>query len=288
MELKRHTGAAYTPMQVVEYPNSDGSLLPTLQFPQLQSLKQVRHFFTTRQGGVSTGYLESLNLSFTRGDEPEAVLENFGRVAAALGTTNDRFVLTHQVHDVKIGIASGELAGCGVTRPAAWDDVDGVITNEPGIALGIFVADCVPLLLADPVHHAVGASHSGWRGTVKRMGAVTLQKMQEEYGTNPADVYVGIGPSICQDCYEVSDNVAEEFIREFPTHVREILIDKHNGHQQLNLWEACRITLIEAGVPADHIEMTDLCTCENAEYLFSHRATQGKRGNIGGFIMLQS
>ncbi len=287
MNLKRHESNAYSAMQVVEYTNSDGSSLPTLQFAGLGSLPGMSHFYTTRQGGVSDGCLSSLNLSFTRGDDPTNVQENFARVAAAFETTPDHFALTSQVHDTKIGVVTKELSGCGVTKPAAWNDVDGVITNVPGIILGIFVADCVPLLFADPVHKAIAASHSGWRGTVGRMGAVTLRRMNEEYGTDPKDVYVGIGPSICQDCYEVSDDVAEEFKKVFPEHVDEILIDKHNGHQQLDLWEACRITLIEAGVPKDHIEVTDLCTCENAEVLFSHRASQGKRGNIGGFIMMQ-
>lgn len=273
-------------LDVVNYTNEDGSILPTLQFKGLGALKGVRHLYSTRLGGVSTGYLGTLNLSFSRGDDPERVHENFRRIAAVLGTTEDHYVLTHQVHGTKVATVTEGHAGCGVTRPEAWDDVDGLITNVPGIILSTFVADCVPLLFADPVHHAIAASHSGWRGTVGRMGAVTLQRMQEEYGTDPADVHVGIGPSICQACYEVSDDVANEFLREFPGYETQILIDKHNGHQQLDLWEACRITLIEAGVPADQIEETDICTMENADVLFSHRGSQGHRGNIGGFIML--
>lgn len=274
-------------LEIVNYKNADGSILPTLQFPGLAGVDVAQHFYTTRLGGVSTGYLGTLNLSWSRGDDPACVRENFRRVAAAFGTTEDHFVLTHQVHGTKVAMVTAEHAGCGVTRPEAWDDVDGVMTNVPGIILGTFVADCVPLLFVDPVHHAVAASHSGWRGTVGRMGAVTLQRMQEAYGTDPADVHVGIGPSICQDCYEVSDDVAEAFIQAFPGHQEAILIDKHNGHQQLNLWEACRITLLEAGVPASQIEMTDICTMENAGVLFSHRGAQGRRGNIGGFVMLR-
>lgn len=274
-------------LNVVNYTNADGSVLPTLQFPGLGGVGIAQHFYTTRLGGVSAGHLASLNLSFSRGDDSENVHENFRRVAAAFGTTEDHFVLTHQVHETRVATVTADLAGCGVTRPEAWDNVDGLITNVPGIILGTFVADCVPLLFVDPVHKAVAASHSGWRGTVGRMGAVTLQRMQEEYGTDPADVHVGIGPSICQACYEVSDDVADEFIREFPGHEAEILIDKHNGHQQLDLHEACRITLLEAGVPAEHIEVTDICTMENSSILFSHRGSQGRRGNIGGFIMLK-
>lgn len=286
LQFSRHADAA-THLDVVNYENADGSMLPTLQFPGLAKQDCARHCYTTRLGGVSTGHLASLNLSFTRGDDPANVRENFRRVAAAFGTTEDHFVLTHQVHQTKVATVTAEMAGAGVTEPERWDDVDGLITNVPGLILGTFVADCVPLLFVDPVHKAIGASHSGWRGTVGRMGAVTLQRMHEEYGTDPADVHVGIGPSICQDCYEVSDDVAIEFRKAFPGHEEEILIDKHNGHQQLDLWEACRITLREAGVPADQIEVTDICTMENKEVLFSHRGAAGLRGNIGGFVMLR-
>ena len=119
------------------------------------------------------------------------------------------------------------------------------------------------------------------------MGAVTLRRMREEFGTRPADVLCAVGPSICQEHYEVSSDVAECFRKEFPGYEEQILIDKEDGHALLNLWEVCRITLLEAGVPDKNISVTDICTCCNPELLFSHRASRGRRGNFGGFIMIK-
>lgn len=269
------------------YINEDGSRLPVLVFPALNAAGFVQHCFTTRLGGVSDGYLGTLNLSFTRGDDPVNVHENFKRVGAVFGKGEEDFVLTCQEHHTNVRRVSREDAGAGVTKPLLWTDVDGLITDEPGIILGTFFADCVPLMFVDPVHRAIGASHSGWRGTAARMGAVTLKRMHEEFGTEPEDVLCAIGPSICREHYEVSDEVADCFRKEFPAHVQEILEDKHNGHAQLNLWEACRITLLEAGVLPRNIFVTDICTCCNPELLFSHRASRGRRGNFGGFIMIK-
>ena len=236
---------------------------------------------------MSDGYLGTLNLSFTRGDDPANVHENFRRVAAVFGKGEDSFVLSCQEHHTNVRQVGREDAGAGVIKPLPWTDVDGLITDEPGIILGTFFADCVPLLFADPVHRAVGASHSGWRGSVSRMGAVTLRRMREEFGTRPADVLCAVGPSICQEHYEVSSDVAECFRKEFPGYEEQILIDKEDGHALLNLWEVCRITLLEAGVPDKNISVTDICTCCNPELLFSHRASRGRRGNFGGFIMIK-
>ena len=138
----------------------------------------------------------------------------------------------------------------------------------------------------DPVHHAIGLSHSGWRGTVARMGKCTLEAMQNAFGTEASDVYCAIGPSICQDCYEISEDVAVQFMQAFPGHTPEILIDKGNGKYQLDLWKANEIVLLDAGVKKDHLEVTDVCTCCNPELLFSHRASHGKRGNLGAFLCL--
>ena len=179
-----------------------------------------------------------------------------------------------------------EDAGKGVICPRDYTDVDGLITNVSGLTLVTFYADCVPLYFVDPVHHAIGLSHSGWRGTVARMGKCTLEAMHNAFGTEASDVYCAIGPSICQDCYEISEDVAVQFMQEFPGHTSEILIDKGNGKYQLDLWKANEIVLLDAGVMKDHLEVTDVCTCCNPELLFSHRASHGKRGNLGAFLCL--
>lgn len=259
---------------------------PMLVYPLLEQTGMVKHCFTTRQGGVSEGIFESLNLSFTRGDKKEAVEENFRRVAKALGTEYENFVFTDQTHTTNIKRVGREDAGKGLTRERGYTDIDGLITNEPGIVLSTFYADCVPLYFIDPVHRAIGLSHSGWRGTVRRMGKVTIEAMKAEFGTRPEDVICAIGPSICQSCYEVSEDVAVEFKQEFPEKEEEILIDKGNGKYQLDLWRANEIILLEAGVKPEHLAVTNICTCCNDKLLFSHRASQGKRGNLGAFLSI--
>ena len=260
---------------------------PYLSYPLLEQTGMVKHCFTTRLGGVSEGIFESLNLSFSRGDQRAAVEENFQRVAQALGTEYGHFVFTDQTHTVNVRRVGIEDAGKGLTRARGYSDVDGLITNEPGLVLSTFYADCVPLYFIDTKKRAIGLSHSGWRGTVRRMGRVTLETMRREFGTLPEGVICAIGPSICQDCYEVSEDVAEEFNREFSSHSGEILVNKGNGKYQLDLWRANEMILLEAGIKPEHLSVTDLCTCCNDKILFSHRASQGKRGNLGAFLCLK-
>ena len=269
------------------YPQADGTELILLKYPLLEQTGMVEHCFTTRLGGVSEGMFSSMNLSFSRGDKKEAVEENFRRLAAALGKETGKFVFTDQTHTVNVRKVTVADAGKGLTRERDYRDVDGLITDEPGLVLSAFFADCVPLYFVDTVHHAIGLSHSGWRGTVRRMGAVTLEAMEKAYGTQPKDVICAIGPSICQDCYEVSEDVAEEFAKEFPGREREILADKGEGKYRLDLWRANALVLKSAGVLPEHIAMTDICTCCNDKLLFSHRASHGKRGNLGAFLTIK-
>ena len=171
--------------------------------------------------------------------------------------------------------------------PKDYTDVDGLITNEPGIVLSTFYADCVPLYFVDPVHRAIGLSHSGWRGTVNKMGQVTIEAMKREFGSRAADLYCAIGPSICQDCYEISRDVAEEFMKAFPEHVNDILLQKSEEKFQLDLWKANEIVMLESGILPEHLAVTNICTCCNPTELFSHRASKGKRGNLAAFLMIK-
>ena len=189
--------------------------VPYLYYPRLEEIDFIKHCFTTRMGGVSEGIFSTLNLSFTRGDDENAVMENYRRLAGEIGCDIGDFVCTDQTHTTNVIRVGKYDRGNGVTRPKPYTDVDGLVTNEPGVVLSTFYADCVPLYFVDPVNKAIGLSHSGWRGTVHRMGQATLEKMAAEFGTKPEDVIAAIGPSICQDCYEVSEDVAEEFAREF-------------------------------------------------------------------------
>lgn len=191
--------------------------VPLLTYPLLEKTEFVTHGFTTRMGGVSEGYCSTMNISTTRGDAPEAVEENRKRLARALGVKVEDFTYTHQTHTTNVAVVREE------DRGKRFMETDGMVTNVPGICLVTFYADCVPLYFVDPVHKAIGLSHSGWRGTVGRMGQVTLEKMKEVYGTRPEDIYAAIGPSICQDCYEVSGDVIEEFQKSFNKSVLSLI-----------------------------------------------------------------
>lgn len=263
-----------------------------LTFPNIEKTGIVSHLFSTRIGGVSEGYFGTMNLSYTRGDKKEAVDENFKRIADVLNRTVNDFVLSDQTHTTNIRKVTAEDSGKGIVRERDYQDIDGMITNEPGIVLSTFYADCVPLYFVDPVHKAIGLSHAGWRGTVGGIGKKTVELMQQEYGSNPADIIAAIGPSICQDCYEVSEDVAEQFYTLFPDKERAEQVLKFKGITSegkkylLNLWQANYYIMLEAGIMPEHISVTDLCTCCNPEYLFSHRASHGKRGNLGAFLSL--
>lgn len=263
------------------------NIVPRLCFTLLEDTGIVEHCFTTREGGVSEDMFSSLNLSFTRGDDEEHVHENYRRLAAALGVIDQAFVCTDQTHTTNVIRVGKKDMGIGVTREKPYTDVDGLITNEPGVVLSTFFADCVPLYFVDTENKAIGMSHSGWRGTVGRMGAKTLEAMKQEFGTNPSKVVAAIGPSICQSCYEISEDVAAEFKKEFPHNIVSILIDKGNGKYQLDLWKANEIIMLEAGILPEHLAVTNICTCCNADKLFSHRASKGKRGNLGAFMYIK-
>lgn len=267
--------------------NGEVQELPLLQYPLLEQTDIVEHCFTTRLGGVSGDIFSTLNFSFTRGDNPDAVMENYRRMGQVFGKTEGDFICTDQTHTTNVIRVGKEEAGFGVTKPRPYTDVDGLITNEPGVILSTFYADCVPLYFVDSVHKAIGLSHSGWRGTVGRMGQKTLEAMKDAFGTNPADVIAAVGPSICQECYEISEDVAEHFYKEFDGHGNEILIYKGNAKYQLDLWKTNEIVMLEAGILPEHLAVTNVCTCCNAKVLFSHRASQGKRGNLAAFLMLR-
>ena len=264
-----------------------------LTYPAFEQFTDIVHGFSTRLGGVSEGIYASMNLSFTRGDEDAAVHENYRRFAAALGFSERDIVTSDQTHTANVRIVTDEDRGNGITKPRPYTDVDGMITNVRGLVLATFYADCVPLYFVDPVHHAIGCSHSGWRGTVGEMGKKTVEAMREAYGSRPEDIFAAIGPSICQDCYEVGKDVAEPFEKLFSQEryqdvsMKNILTEKVNGKYQLDLWRANEAILLGAGILKEHLSMTDICTCCNPSYLFSHRASKGRRGNLAAFLMLK-
>ena len=262
--------------------------VPYFTFPAFDELPGIIHGFSSRLGGVSEGFLSSMNLSFSRGDEPERVRENFRRIAESIGFSEKDLVFSMQTHTANVRRVGREDCGRGLERPVGYCDVDGLVTNEPGVVLATFYADCVPLFFVDPVHHCIGLSHSGWRGTVGKIGKATVEMMAKEFGSEPGDLLAAVGPSICQECYEVSEDVIEHVKDAFDRKYWDILFyGKTDGKYQLNLWEANRIVFLESGIQPAHISMPNLCTCCNPELLFSHRASHGKRGNLGAFLGLK-
>lgn len=263
--------------------------VPFITFPKLEKYSQnMIHGFSTRLGGVSKEHLYSMNLSFTRGDEEENVRENHRRFAKALGYDEKRLVFSNQVHLTRFHKVTKEDIGKGIAKESDIKEVDGLVTDVPGIPLITFYADCVPLFFYDPVQNVIAMAHSGWRGTVERIGEKMLHYMEKEYGCKAKDVVCAIAPSICQNCYEVSEEVALRFWEVFgKEHGDALLYAKENGKYQLNLHKACEITLLEAGILLEHLDVTNLCTCCNPDFFYSHRASNGMRGNLAGVMMIR-
>lgn len=281
MELIRKKSDA--PMEIEKYRQVE-----YLTFPLLSRIKEVKHLFTTRVGGISTGDCAAMNLSYARGDKKEAVDENFRRIAEIFGTTPEHIVCSKQTHTTNVRFVTEEDCGKGVVYPADYDDVDGLITNVPGILLCTSFADCVPLYFVDKENNAIGLSHSGWRGTVNHMGEVTLKAMHDAFGTSPDQVIAAIGPCICRDCYEVGEEVGQKVRESFPKEWKSILfVGREKGKYQLDLVEANRRILLNAGILPENLALPDVCTCCNSEVLFSHRASRGKRGNLAAFLELR-
>lgn len=256
-----------------------------LTFPILEQFG-VKHGFSTRLGGVSEGMFSSMNLSFQRGDDREKVEENYKRICNVLNMNHKNVVLSNQVHDTKIKLVTKEDAGKGMIKESDIIGIDGLITKEKDIPLVTFYADCVPLFFYDPVKEVIAAAHSGWRGTKEKIGKKVVETMEEEFGCKKEDVVAVIGPSICQDCYEVSEDVVLEFQEVFMEETSLFAKAKENGKYNLDLWKVNSMILKEAGILEKHMSLPNLCTCCNPKLLFSHRASKGKRGNLAGFISL--
>ncbi len=256
-----------------------------LSFNALDKIPWLKNGFSTKIGGVSTGDLASMNLGITRGDSKENIIENFTRIADAIGFDVKDIVMTAQTHTDNVLIADKNNKGKGIFEDIAYTDVDGLITNEKNVVLAAFFADCVPICLVDKKNKAIGVCHSGWRGTHKMIAKKTIEMMGENYGSNPKDIIAVIGPSICVDCYEVSKDVADEFISLMPDK-KDIIMYPKNDKYMLNLWEINRQIILSAGVLMENISVSDVCTCHNYKTLFSHRASQGKRGNLGVFLTI--
>ncbi len=259
--------------------------VPYYTFPAFDALPFVRHGFSTRLGGVSKGVYESMNLSFTRGDEQTAVRENFERFCQAIGVRAEDTLISAQTHLTTVYRATAADRGRGVIRERGYTDIDGLMTDEAGVVLCTQYADCVPLFFVDPVRRVVATSHAGWRGTVAGIASETVRRMHEEYGCRAADILVGIGPSIGPCCFEVDSPVYERFAALSFADDGMIRDDK-NGKYHIHLWETNRRFLLRAGIKEEHITVTDLCTKCHSDIFWSHRVTGGERGSLAACIAL--
>ena len=270
---------------------SGNHTVPLIESPLLQEIRGLRHGFSTRKGGVSKEHLSSLNLGFNLGDEREKVLENFRILGSLFEAKPEDFVLTQQTHSVNVRHVGREDRGKGIFRERDYTDVDALMTDEEGVILSAFSADCVPILFYDKGHRAIASCHSGWRGTHGRILARVIEAMQREFSSKPEEIYIAIGPSICKNCYEVSEDVGEAFLDAFPA-LREKTknaspierVSEEKFH--IDLWELNRWIALENSIPAENISVSGYCTMERPDLFFSHRYSQGKRGVQGAFIGL--
>lgn len=236
--------------------------------------------FTTRHGGVSTGYSSSLNFDYNKGDNKENVIENYEILARALNTTRDNFVYGFQKHtDVVLSV--GNRDG-GMKYP----DTDGFVTDE-SVVLLTFHADCAPIYLFDTVKRVIGMVHSGWEGTTKNITKSAIDKMVENYGTNPADIIVGVGASICQNCFEVDKDVADIFKEKgYEEFIQYRVLEKK---YHIDIKKIIKKQCEDEGVLSENIELTDVCTmCDEQKRFFSHRKMGLKRGGHVAFIKIES
>lgn len=242
----------------------------------------VKHGFSTREGGVSEGCYSSMNLRFNCDDKRENVIENYRIIAETLGMDYKKLVLSKQVHGDVIHTVTEADMGNGITHENKFDSVDALITDQKGIPLVTLYADCVPLFFLDKRQGIAALSHSGWKGTVGRIGQKTVEKMKNDYGSRAEDILTAIGPSIQECHFEVGDDVAEIFIREFgnDTAVR------YGAKYHVNMQKAIEKQFIESGILPENIDNSGICTYCNSDLLFSHRKTNGRRGNLGAFIEL--
>jgi YfiH family protein len=235
------------------------------------------HAILTRQGGLSQPPFNSLNFGGTVGDNPKAVLNNHQKTYRILGFDYFSRFDVWQVHGTRILCTQ---------KPRHPDEphqkADGILTDNPEVSLFMRFADCVPILLVDPVKGVIGIVHAGWQGTASKISQKAVEKMKVCYGSNPMDILAGIGPSICQSCYQVGGEVYNAFAGNFGDQA-DLFFVKRDGQYYLDLWKANQVTLSSVGV--SKIEISGLCTACRPSDWFSHR---GEGGNTGRFGVLMS
>lgn len=256
-----------------------------LTYNRLSQIDFINHAFSTRLGGVSKGIFDSMNLSFEH-DDSDRVKENYKRICKACGFDFDTLVASSQDHNTFVRVCTKNECGIGITREKDIHSVDALVTNEKGVTLVTYYADCTPLFFVDKKKKAIGLAHAGWRGTVGRIGEKVVKTMTENYSTDPKDLVCAIGPAISVCCYEVDTACADHFYA-LGLDSSKFIFPAQNGKFMVDLLECNRQILLSAGVKEENIVISDLCTKCNSDLLWSHRATGGKRGTMSAFMTLK-
>lgn len=261
---------------------------PYFIFDGLSGFNEIKHFVSSRHGGVSGGHYSSLNLGFGTDDDHALVLENRQILAKSVKIPLDSFVMLNQIHKTNVAVITSDMKGAGaLSRDTAICGTDAMVTNQPDICLFVMAADCVPLLFFDPVNKVIGACHAGWRGTVNKAGLVTIQTMNKVFGSKPADIIAAIGPSIGPCCYNIGGEVIDSVLRTFGSTDALIRFDSFDWLPYFDLWATNKFLLLKAGLLDTHIEIAGLCTqCHHNDF-FSSRQGKGITGRFGAGIMLK-
>lgn len=248
-----------------------------LSYYQFNSLKP-KHAIFTRHGGVSPEPWGTLNVGGTVGDDLARVRRNRILSFDALGCRPDSIFDVWQVH-------SADAVCAQAPRPVdeSYRQADIILTDRPEVTLFMRFADCVPIMVHDPRKGVIGVAHAGWMGTLRDVASSTIEAMHKNYGSNPADIIAGIGPSIGPDHYEIGADVILQVMQKFGDE-SELILKSHNGKIHFNLWETNRLLLERAGV--GQIEISGICTACNTRDWFSHRAEKGRTGRFGALISL--
>ena len=237
----------------------------------------VTAFSTTRQGGCSTGNYAAFNINGYCGDDEVHIAANKVALCSLLGIDSNRLVMPHQVHDCVVRRIDGPQQG-------VIEGVDAVMTDVPQLCIGVSTADCIPVLLYDSTHRAVSAVHAGWRGTVLRIVQKAVEAMRDTYGTAPADLQAVIGPGISLDSFEVGDEVYNQFLSAgFDMQP----ISRRDAKWHIDLPMCNRLQLMEAGIPSNHIQMTNICTYQQYDRYFSARRLGIQSGRIYTGILIK-
>lgn len=271
------------------YTETKNPSITVYRFSNLIKHEKINHFISNRKGGLSKPPYQSLNIGFNTADEEEVILQNRKILGESLDIPMFRFTLADQTHSGNVTVVTADMKGRGAQERAdSIKDSDGLITNVPGICLVTMMADCVPVILYDPVKGVIGVSHAGWRGIIRKVTKNTVARMKREFGSKPDDIIAGIGPSIGPCCYEIGKDVEEAVKGAFDKTNMLLLKKAKKEKKHLDLWKANMDQLTDSGIPLENIECSEICTSCDSKTYFSSREGIGITGRFAAGIMIKA